>query len=151
MRIVILDGHTMNPGDLSWGVFEEMGEVIVNDYTPDDKVRELIGDAEIVLIKKASIDETIIRGCPRLRYIGLLATGTNIVDLDAARAIGITVTNIPDFGTEAVAQHTFALLLELCHHVGHHATTVEEGRWGRQEEFCYWDYPLIEFFGGQTN
>ena len=147
MKIIILDGYTLNPGDLSWSGFENLGTLTVYDRTPVDKVVERIGDAEIVISNKTPITKETIEACPNIKYIGLLATGYNVVDIDAAKAKGIPVTNIPTYGTMAVAQFVFALLLEICHNVGHHSKVVSQGRWTESEDFCFWDYPLLELSG----
>ncbi len=147
MKIVVLDGYTLNPGDISWSGFEKLGDFTCYDRTPTDKIIERIGDAEAAITNKTPLNSGTIRACPNLKYIGLLATGYNVVDIAAARARSIAVANIPTYGTAAVAQYVFALLLEVCHHVGHHAATVKEGRWSASEDFCYWDYPLIELHG----
>lgn len=148
MKIVVLDGYTENPGDLSWGGFEEIGQLTVYDRTPDSsKLVERIGDAEAILTNKTPITEDTIKNCPSLRYIGLLATGYNVVDIKAARAAGITVTNIPTYGTDAVSQYAIALLLELCHHIGEHSDCVKRGDWSRSADWCFWNHPLIELAG----
>ena len=147
MKIVILDGYTENPGDLSWAGFEALGELSVYDRTRPEQTAERIGDAEIVITNKTVIDEKVLSACPSIRYIGVLATGYNVVDTAAAAKRSIPVCNIPTYGTDAVAQYVFALLLECCHHVGHHAGTVRQGRWCSSLEFCYWDYPLMELAG----
>lgn len=144
MKIVVLDGYTANPGDLSWEGLEKQGELTVYDRTSADEVDERILGAEIILTNKTPITRANLEVASGLRYIGVLATGFNIVDIDAAREYGVTVTNIPSYSTEAVAQLTIALLLEICHHVGHHNHVIHEGRWQNNEDFCFWDYPLIE-------
>ena len=144
MKIVILDGFTENPGDLSWEGFEKLGELIVYEHTPADEIIVRIGDAELVITNKTPITAQTLASCPKIRYIGVLATGYNVVDIEAARARGIVVSNIPTYGTQAVAQYVFAMLLELCHHVGHHNQAVQQGRWTQCRDFCFWDYPLIE-------
>jgi glycerate dehydrogenase len=146
-RIVVLDGYTLNPGDLSWEGLLALGDCRVYDRTPTDCIVQRARDAEIVLTNKTVLDRDVLAQLPRLRYIGVLATGYNVVDVAAARQRGIPVTNVPTYGTRSVAQMTFALLLELAQHVGHHAQTVREGRWSSSEDFCYWDYPLIELDG----
>jgi glycerate dehydrogenase len=143
-KIVILDGYTVNPGDLTWDKLRALGDVKIYDRTEEEKVVERIGDAPIVLTNKTIISESILSQCPQVRYIGVLATGYNVVDMDATNARGIIVTNIPTYGTEAVSQYTIALLLELCHHVGEHSRSVKNGEWAASEDFCYWKYPLIE-------
>jgi len=147
MNIVVLDGHTLNPGDLSWGELQSLGECRIYDRTPPDEVVKRAADAEIILTNKTVLTREQIHSLPKLRYIGVLATGYNIVDIAAAREGDIPVTNVPTYGTRSVAQHTLALLLELTQHVGHHARTVRDGRWTNCPDFCYWDYPLIELDG----
>ncbi len=149
MNIVILDGYTENPGDLSWAGLEALGTLTVYDRTGNDLelIAERIGDAEIVLTNKTPLPASVLQKCPCLRYIGVLATGYNIVDVEAAHALGITVTNIPTYGTMAVGQFAIALLLEICHHIGHHNDAVHAGRWSSNADWCFWDYPLIELAG----
>lgn len=150
MKIIILDGYTENPGDLSWSGFERLGDVTVYDRTPvkDEKeIQKRIGEAEIVITNKTPLTRETIEACPGIRYIGLLSTGYNVVDIRAAGERGIPVCNIPSYGTDAVAQFTFALLLEICHHAAHHSQAVYEGRWSSCEDFCFWDFPLIELAG----
>lgn len=152
MKIVILDGYTENPGDLSWGGFEALGELTVYDRTPfADGTQEIMRrakGAEIVITNKTPISaETLAALAPELRYIGVLATGYNVIDVAAAAARGIPVCNIPTYGTTAVAQFVMALLLELCHHVGDHSRTVRQGDWSRCPDFCYWNTPLVELAG----
>lgn len=147
MRIVVLDGYTENPGDLSWEELEKLGELTVYDHTAPELIDARIGDAEIIFTNKTPISAATIAAAKNLRYVGVLATGFNVVDVAAAREGGIVVTNIPTYGTSAVAQYVFALLLEICHHVGHHNQAVQAGRWSRGRDFCFWDYPLIELSG----
>lgn len=147
MRIVVLDGYTLNPGDLSWAVLEALGECTVYDRTTPGLTVARAGEAEIVFTNKVVLGRREIEQLPKLKYIGVLATGYNVVDVAAARERGIVVTNIPAYGTRSVAQMTFALLLELTQHVGHHAASVREGRWSRNQDFCYWDFPLLELAG----
>lgn len=147
MKIVVLDGYTENPGDLSWDKLAALGELTVYDRTPAALVPERIGDAEAVYTNKTPITRETLAHCPRLRYIGVLATGYNIVNCAAAREQGVTVTNIPSYGTQAVAQFAIALLLEICHHVGRHSDAVRQGRWSQCPDWCFWDYPLIELAG----
>ncbi len=147
MKIVVLDGYTENPGDLSWDELASLGDLTVHDRTPKDKVVERIGDASIVITNKTPITEGVLAACPGVKYIGVLATGYNVVDVEAAARLNIPVTNIPTYGTAAVGQFAIALLLEICHHIGHHGQTVADGRWGKAKDFCYWDYPLIELAG----
>jgi glycerate dehydrogenase len=147
VKIVVLDGYTENPGDLSWEGFSQLGSVTVYDRTNADQIVQRIGDAQAVITNKVPITAEILAACPSITYIGVLATGYNVIDTEAAAQRGIVVTNIPSYGTQAVAQYTFALLLELCHHIGHHNRSVQEGRWAQSIDFCYWDYPLIELAG----
>jgi len=147
MKIVVLDGYTENPGDLSWEGFAQIGELTVYDRTPADKIVEHIGDAPIVITNKTPISRQILDACPEIRYIGVLATGYNVVDIAAAKEKGVIVTNIPTYGTNAVAQFAIALLLEICHNVGAHSQAVYAGRWEKCADFCFWDYPLIELAG----
>ena len=147
MRIVVLDGYTLNPGDISWAGFEAMGTLTVYDRTPPEKIVERIGGAEAVLTNKTPLTSATLAACPALRYIGVLATGYNVVDVAAAKERGIPVCNIPTYGTAAVAQFTVALLLEMCHHVGAHSDSVHAGDWGRSPDWCYWRYPLVELAG----
>lgn len=143
-KIVVLDGYTENPGDLSWDELKRLGELTVYDRTDEMQVAERIGDADIVYTNKTPISRAVLDACPNLRFIGVLATGYNVVDVDAAREKKIVVTNIPTYGTYAVGQFAIALLLEICHHIGHHDQAVKEGRWANNRDFCFWDYPLIE-------
>jgi len=152
MKIVVLDGYTLNPGDLSWADLERIGTLTVHDRTAYDlsgqkTIIERIGDAEIIFTNKTPITREIMDKTQNLKYIGVLATGFNVVDVVAAKEKGITVTNIPAYGTAAVAQLTFALLLEMCHHVWHHSEEVMKGKWTNNQDFCFWDYPLIELSG----
>jgi glycerate dehydrogenase len=147
LKIVILDGYTENPGDLSWEGFEKLGELKVYDRTPADKIIDRIGDADIVYTNKTPISRETLAACPSVKFIGVLATGYNVVDVAAAKERGIPVANIPTYGTAAVAQMTMALLLEVCHHVGAHSESVFAGEWTESPDFCYWKYPLIELAG----
>lgn len=143
-RIVVLDGYTLNPGDLSWSGFADLGELTVYDRTDFDEVISRIEKATVVLTNKTPLTEVMIKSNPELSYIGVLATGHNIVDTNAATAAGIAVTNIPSYGTMAVAQMTIALLLEICHHTAHHSEAVFNGQWAVRKDFSFWDFPLIE-------
>lgn len=147
MKIVILDGYTENPGDLSWKGFEDLGALTVYDRTPAEQIVARIGDAEAVIVNKVPITAETMDACPSIKYIGVLATGYNVIDVAAAKQRGIAVTNIPTYGTAAVAQMAFALLLEICHHAAHHSNAVHEGRWENNIDWCFWDYPLIELAG----
>ena len=147
MNIVVLDGYTLNPGDLSWAELEKLGNCRVYDRTEPADIVARAGQAEVVLTNKTILNAAILDQLPRLKYIGVLATGYNVVDIAAARKRSIPVTNIPTYGTRSVAQMVFALLLELAHHVGDHSRSVREGKWSKGVDFCYWDYPLIELEG----
>lgn len=147
MKIVILDGYTENPGDLSWEGFEALGEVTLYDRTPASEIISRIGDAEIVITNKTPVTRETMERCPGIRYIGVLATGYNVIDVDAARERGIAVSNIPTYGTTAVAQMTMAMLLEICHHVAAHSEAVKAGDWTNNIDWCFWNYPLIELAG----
>ena len=150
MKIVILDGYTENPGDLSWGELEKLGELTVYDrtsLTDEEEIIARIADAEVVLTNKTPISRRTIDACPSMRFIAMLATGYNVVDVDHAREKGIPVCNVPVYGTRSVSQFAIALLLELCHHIGHHSETVHAGRWANNADWCYWDYPMVELAG----
>lgn len=144
MKIVILDGYTENPGDLSWEGFKELGELTVYDRTPKEEVIERIGDADAVIVNKTPLDRGVFEACLQIKYVGVLATGYNVIDIKAARERGIPVCNIPTYGTTAVAQMTFALLLEICHHIAEHSDAVKKGEWSNNPDWCFWKYPLME-------
>lgn len=146
-RIVVLDGYTTNPGDLDWAPLRALGDCEIHDRTPREQVLPRIGDVEIVLTNKTVLDADLIAQLTAMTYIGLMSTGTNAVDLAAAGAHGIVVTNVPAYSTESVAQLTFALLLEHCHHTAAHAESVRHGDWAASEDFCYWKHPLVELAG----
>jgi glycerate dehydrogenase len=147
MEIVILDGYTLNPGDLNWDIIERLGETRIYDRTGQRDVLRRIKEAKIVLTNKVSITRHDIHQADALKYIGVTATGYNVVDIEAARERNIIVTNVPAYGTAAVAQHTFALLLELGSHVGLHSDSVRKGDWSNQPDFSYWIKPMIELHG----
>ena len=148
MKIVILDGHALNPGDLSWQCLEQFGEVTVYQRTPTEaQTIHRIGDAQIVLLNKVPITAAVLDACPSIQLICCLSTGYNVVDIQAAKARGIPVCNVPDYSTRAVSQFTFALLLELCHRVGHHDGLVHRGAWAQCPDFCFWDTPQMELAG----
>jgi glycerate dehydrogenase len=147
MRIVVLDGFTLNPGDLTWDELRSLGPCEIYDRSSDSELPARTANREILLTNKTILNRELIKGISELKYIGVTATGTNIVDLEAAREGGIPVTNVPAYGTASVAQTTMALLLELAQAVGHHAQTVRQGRWSDCPDFCYWDQPLIELSG----
>lgn len=147
MKIVVLDGYTLNPGDLRWDALEALGNLTVYDRTSPEDVVARIGDAQIVYTNKTPLTAAIFDACPQIRFVGVLATGYNVVDCEAAKAHGVTVTNIPTYGTAAVAQYVFALLLEICHHVAAHSEAVKAGEWAACPDFCFWHHPLIELSG----
>ena len=150
MKIVVLDGYTENPGDLSWGELEKLGEVTVYDRTPYDDlalITERIGDSEIVITNKTPITRAVLDACPGIKAVAVLATGYNVVDIPACKEKGVPVMNVPNYGGYSVSQFAIALLLECCLHIGHHDRTVHEGKWENNIEWCYWDYPLIELAG----
>ena len=147
MKIVILDGHTLNPGDLSWDGLKQFGEVTLYDRTPVDQVVERSKGADAIFTNKTPVSAAAINSLPGLKYIGVTATGYNIVDTQMAREKGITVSNVPGYGTPSVVQLTFGLLLELCLHVQRHSDAVASGRWATSADFCFWDYPLVELSG----
>ncbi|HOK27124.1 MAG TPA: D-2-hydroxyacid dehydrogenase [Bacteroidales bacterium] len=147
MKIVVLDGYALNPGDISWDELKSLGEVEVYDRTPDNMITERAADAEIILTNKNLMMANVIEKLPRLKYIGVLATGYNVVDTEAAKRRGIIVTNVPAYSTASVAQHTFALILEFYNYPGKFSDEVREGRWSRNLDFCYWDKQLIELAG----
>nr|MCR5732818.1 D-2-hydroxyacid dehydrogenase [Sphaerochaetaceae bacterium] len=146
MKIVVLDGYTENPGDLSWKGLEALGETVVYDrssLTDPKEAIERIGDAEVVFTNKTPITREVLDNCPNIKFIAVLATGYNVVDTAYAKEKGIPVSNVPTYGTDSVSQFAIALLLELCHH----SRTVFEGKWQNHIDWCYWDYPLIELAG----
>ena len=150
MKIVVLDGFTENPGDLSWEGMEKFGELTVYDrtsYVDSPLIAERIGDAEVAVINKTPISKATIDACPNLKCIAVLATGYNVVDYNYAKEKGIIVQNVPTYGTQIVGQYAVGLLLEICSHYGHHDKTVKEGRWESNVDWCYWDYPMIELYG----
>ncbi len=144
MKIVVLDGYTLNPGDMSWDAMGQLGELIVYDRTPADKIIERIDNAEIVLTNKVILTKEILEKTPSVKYIGVMATGYNVVDIQCAKELGIIVTNVPAYSTDSVAQMVFAFILEFCHHVGEHNRAVHAGKWTKNIDFSFWDYPLIE-------
>lgn len=147
MKIVVLDGYTLNPGDLSWDELEKLGELVVYDRTSPEQVHERSLGAEILFTNKTPVKEEVLKVLPGLKYIGVLATGYNIVDIDTAKKLGVVVTNVPGYSTLSVVQLTLALLLELCHHTQRHDDAVKKGRWSSSPDFCFWDYPLTELAG----
>ncbi len=147
MKIVVLDGHALNPGDLSWEPLRTIGEPQVFDRTPADRVVAHAHDAEIVFTTRTRLTAQILRQLKKTRYIGVLFTGYDVVDVKAARELNITVTNIPTYATSSTAEFTFALLLELCHHVGLHGEATRAGEWSRSRDFSFWKTPLVELAG----
>lgn len=147
MKIVVLDGRALNPGDLSWSGFEALGPVTVYDRSAPDEVVARARGAQAVLTNKTPVSAEAIRALPELRYIGVLATGYNIVDVQAAAAAGVEVANVPAYSSQSVAEMAFALLLELTRRAGHHSAEVLRGRWAESPDFCFWDYPQVELSG----
>lgn len=147
MKIVVLDGYGVNPGDLSWGKLEELGELTVYERTAPEEVLTRTEEAEIVLTNKVVLSADVLCKLPKLKYIGVLATGYNVVDTEAARAQGVAVTNIPAYSTDSVVQMTFAHILNITNRVAHYARENREGKWARSKDFCYWDTPLLELSG----
>lgn len=147
MKLVVLDGYTLNPGDLSWDGMKQFGDLEVHERTPESKILERCKDAEIIFTNKTPLKEQVLDQLPALKYIGVLATGYNVVDVDFAKKRGIMVANVPGYGTASVVQMTFALLLELCQHVQSHSDSVFNGEWSKSLDFCYWKHPLVELEG----
>ena len=150
MNIVILDGYTENPGDLSWDALRELGGLTVYDrtsLTDEAEIISRIGGAEIVVTNKTPLTRNVLEACPNIKMISVLATGYNVIDCDCAKERGIPVSNVPTYGTASVSQFSIALLLEACHHIGHHDASVHAGHWANCADWCYWDYPLIELEG----
>ena len=147
MKIVVLDGHTLNPGDLSWAGLEALGDCTVHDRTNSDQTVQRASGAEVLLTNKTALSGAMLDQLGGCKYIGVLATGYNIVDIEAAGANNIIVTNVPTYAAQSVAQMVFAHVLNLTQHIGHHSRTVSEGQWAKSPDFCYWDYPLIELAG----
>ena len=147
MKIVVLDGYAVNPGDLSWDIMKQFGQVEVYDYTAPEQTISRLQGADIALTNKTILDAAVLDACPSVKLICVLATGYNVVDCEDTKRRGIPVCNVPAYGTDAVAQFTFALLLELCHQVGHHSKAVHEGRWSENRDFCFWDTPQMELAG----
>lgn len=144
MKIVVLDGYTLNPGDLSWEKLEKLGEITVYDRTAPEDVITRIGDAPVILTNKVVIDRKIMTSCPTLKYVGVLATGYNVVDITAAHELGITVTNIPAYSTDSVAQMVFAHILNITNDIAKYADEAKIGKWSANPDFCYWNKPIIE-------
>ncbi len=147
MKIVVLDGYTENPGDISWAPFEALGELVVYDYTAPSEIFERLEGVSVCLTNKTCFPKEVLEKLPDLKYIGCLSTGFNVVDVEYCREHGITVTNIPEYATFATAQMTIALLLEIANKAGHHSDLVHEGVWTRGRDFCFWDGPLTELYG----
>ncbi len=147
MKLVILDAHTLNPGDLSWHEFEALGDLSVFARTSEEQILERIADAELVFTSKVCLSNDVLKKSPKLKYIGVLATGVNIVDLEFTKANDIVVTNTPNYTGLSAAQMVFAMILELTNRVGHHSELVKSGFWSKAKDFCFWDYPLVELDG----
>lgn len=147
MKIVVLDGYALNPGDLSWDGIRRFGELVVYDRTSPKEILKRSAGASVLLTNKTPVRENVINELPELKFIGVLATGYNIVDVEVASRKNIVVSNIPDYGSYSVAQLTMALLLELCHRVQRHSDLVHAGKWASSKDWCFWDYPLIELAG----
>ncbi len=150
MKIVVLDGGVENPGDLSWGELEKLGDLRVYErtsMTDESEIEERIGDASVVITNKTPITRKVLEHCPSVKFISVLATGYNVIDCGAAAEKGIPVSNVPAYGTDIVGQFAIALLLEICHHIGAHSDAVHQGRWENSADWCFWDYPLIELAG----
>lgn len=147
MKIVILDGHAVNPGDVSWDCFRQFGDVTVYEFTQEHQILERIGDAEIVMTNKTPLTADTFAACPGIKLVCVLATGYNVVDCQAARERGIPVCNVPTYGTAAVAQFTFSLMLEICNAVGLHNEAVHRGDWASSPHFCFWNTPQMELAG----
>ncbi|MBI5724256.1 MAG: D-2-hydroxyacid dehydrogenase [Planctomycetes bacterium] len=147
MKIVVLDGYTLNPGDNLWTEVEKLGQLTVYDRTSDSQIIQRAGDAEIVVVNKAKLPASVLQKLPKLKFVAVLATGYNVVDVAASRKLNVPVSNVPIYGTDSVAQFTFALLLEMCHNVGLHSRLVHEGQWAAQSDFCFWKTPLVELAG----
>lgn len=147
INLVVLDGYTVNPGDLSWDNLAKLGKLKVYERTPEGLILNRISKAQAIFVNKIILNQKILTAATNLKYIGVLATGYDVVDTKIANSMGITVTNIPSYGTSAVAQFAIAMLLEICHRFAHHSDAVKAGRWERSPDFCFWDYPLIELAG----
>ena len=147
MKIVVLDGYALNPGDLNWEGLKKLGDVEIHDRTESQRILERAKDAELVFSNKTLLSAELLRQLPKLKYVGVLATGYNCVDIKAAKELGITVTNIPTYGTASVAQFVFALVLELCHNVKRHHDAVAAGQWATSNDWTFWLTPLIELEG----
>ena len=146
-KIVLLDKPRENPGELDWSPLQALGETVFYAHTEPEEAAARIGDAEIVLLNKTVLTAETLRQCKNLKLISVIATGYNTVDVDCCRELGITVCNVPSYGSEAISQNAIALLLEICHHIGHHSASVHAGKWASNPDWCYWDYPLIELAG----
>lgn len=150
MKIVVLDGYTENPGDLSWDELAKLGELVVYDrvsYVDAPVIREKIGDADVVVTNKTPITKETLDACPNIKAIAVLATGYNVIDYEYAKEKGIPVMNVPTYGTQIVGQYAVGLLLEICSHFAHHDRAVKEGRWENNDDWCFWDFPMIELYG----
>lgn len=144
MKLTILDGHAVNPGDLGWDLFKPYAEITVYERTPSELLVERIGDSDAIFLNKIAITEEVLSKCPNLKYIGVLATGYNVIDIEAAKRHNVVVTNIPAYSTDSVAQHVFSLILHFTNHVSIHNDSVQKGNWISCPDFCYWERPLME-------
>lgn len=147
MKIVVLDGYTLNPGDLTWDALQALGDLVVHERTSENEIIERAVDADMLLTNKVPLSAKVINALPQLKYIGVTATGYNIIDIACAKERNITVTNVPGYSTASVVQLTFSLLLELCYRTQRHSDSVMEGKWSASPDFCFWDYPLTELSG----
>lgn len=147
MKIVVLDGYTLNPGDLTWDALQALGDLVVHERTSETEIVERAADADMLLTNKVPLSAQVINTLPQLKYIGVMATGYNIIDMDCAKQQNITVTNVPGYSTASVVQLTFSLLLELCYRTQRHSDAVMKGKWSASPDFCFWDYPLTELSG----
>lgn len=147
MKIVVLDGHTLNPGDLTWDSLQGLGELVLYERTSVSDIVKRAADADIILTNKVPLSAATIEALPQLKYIGVTATGYNIIDIDCAKERNITITNVPGYSTDSVVQLTFSLLLELCYRTQRHSDAAKGGKWSESADFCFWDYPLTELAG----
>ncbi len=147
IKLTVLDGHAANPGDLSWDIFKDIAQLTVYERTPQNLVIERIADSDAIILNKIQITEEILNSCPKLKYIGVAATGYNVVDTNSCREHGVTVTNIPSYSTDSVAQHVFAFILNFTNRVSVHSISVNNGDWIKNPDFCYWLNPLQELNG----
>ena len=147
MKIVILDGYTLNPGDLDWSSFQKVGEVVYYDRTSKEDILKRTQNADVIFTNKTPLTKETLQKCANLKFVGVLATGYDVVDISAAKELEIAVCNVPGYGTHTVAQYAIALLLEVCHHIDHHNKQVKDRQWSKNKDWCFWDYPMIELSG----